>query len=671
MVNAEIKERYDLIKERIEGILCEDTIANKYKEYFCTMARYILYNVEILEKLQNGSLKNASIEELRVINSKLYEAVIGNNYEASVGNPDYMEKNDIGEEGKYLLYLFNRVRTLPEYVHRNKVYEITIIMELFLQIYNIFEEEVLSLESLHEAVYYFVYDYADVFTFDRIRELTDIDEDFYVRIVMESDLEDLRYLYGYGRYISKNEEDIAKFLNSLSQGEIDSIARTYTEGFRKGFIAGKKDMSIKDRVCIGYAVGFERVVRAAVCQFADMGLKPVIRSMAVSSTSANKQCDFDHKFDMAVYFDKAISDRELGVMRTAFEEYKENEALYAGPAFIETFGENPFEPKFKARANKLNEKQQKLMPVHNNGYRALYEEYINSEETSFTIIAYPIPEIGEQFVDIFEDTIKINNLDDVLYKNIQQTIIDVLDKGDYVLVKGKGDNKTDLKIKLWDLKNPEGETLFENCVADVNIPVGEVFTSPRLAGTEGVLNVSESYLNDLKYVDLTLKFEDGMVTDYSCKNFDTEEEGRRFIKENLLKNHEALPMGEFAIGTNTTAYMVAGKYDILYKLPILIVEKMGPHFAIGDTCYSHEEDVMTYNPDGKAIVARENECSAMRHEDINKAYFGCHTDITIPYEQLDEITVVTKTGERIQIIKDCRFVLPGTEELNRPLDGTN
>ncbi len=668
MINAEIKERYDLVKERIEGILVENTVEDKYREYFCSVAKYILYNIEILEKLQNGSLKEASIEELRAINIKLYEDVKGEKYESSVGNPDYMTRQEIAEEGKYLLYLFGRLRSIPEYVSKNKVYEITILMELFLQVYNIFEDGSKIVENVHEAVYYFVYDYADVFAFNRIKELTDDEEDFYVKIITESDLEDLRYLYKYGRYISENELEIAKFLNSLSRERIESIAKTYTEGFRKGFIAGKKDMSIKDRVCVGYSVGFERVVRAAIQQFANMGLKTVIRTMAVSSTSVNKQYDFDHKFDMAVYFDKGISERELGVMKTAFEQFKDKEALYAGPAFIETFGENPFEPQIKKNANKLNEKQQKLLPAHNNAYRVMYENYINSEETSFTIIAYPIPEIGEKFVDIFEDTIKINNLDDELYKNIQATIIEALDKADYVLVKGKGENKTELKINLWDLKNPDKETLFENCVADVNIPVGEVFTSPKLAGTDGVLNVSESYLNDLKFVDLMLKFENGMVIDYSCKNFENEEENKRFIKENLLKNHESLPMGEFAIGTNTTAYKVAEKYDILYKLPILIVEKMGPHFAIGDTCYSHEEDVMTYNPDGKAIVARENECSALRHEDINKAYFGVHTDITIPYEQLDEIKVVTKSGEEVQIIKDCRFVLAGTEELNKPLD---
>lgn len=668
MINAEIKERYDLARERLECIPMENTVDEKYREYFSSMAKYILFNLEIGEKLRDNSLEQAEIEELADINYKLYENIIGDSYENCVGNPDYMERQGIGDESKYLLYLFSRVRTITEFIYKGKMQEVTIIMELFLQVYNIFEDGLNIVESAHEAIYYFVYDYADVFAYNRIKEITDEEEDFYVNIVMESDLEDLRYLYKYGKYISDNEIEIAKFLNSLTQEKIDSIARTYTEGFRKGFIAGRKDISIKDRVSIGYAVGFERVVRAAIKQFEGMGLKGLVRTMAVSSTAANKQCDFDHKFDMAVYFDKAISDRELGVMKTAFEAFKEKEKLFAGPAYIETFGETPFEPVIKKTAVKLDEKQQKLLPAHNNSYRSLYETYINSEETSFTIIAYPIPEIGDKFVEIFEDTIKINNLDDELYKNIQATIIEALDKGDYVIIKGKDKNKTDLKVNLWELKNPEKETLFENCVADVNIPVGEVFTSPQLSGTDGILNVSEAYLGDLKYVDLTLKFENGMVKEYSCKNFEDEEEGRRFIKENLLRNHEALPMGEFAIGTNTTAYKVAEKYDILYKLPILIVEKMGPHFAIGDTCYSHEEDVMTYNPDGKAIVARENECSALRHEDMNKAYFGCHTDITIPYEQLEEITVVCKNGEMIPIIKNCRFVLKGTEELNKPLD---
>ena len=100
----------------------------------------------------------------------------------------------------------------------------------------------------------------------------------------------------------------------------------------------------------------------------------------------------------------------------------------------------------------------------------------------------------------------------------------------------------------------------------------------------------------------------------------------------------------------------------------MIAEKTGPHFAVGDTCYSWSEDTKVYNPDGREIIAKDNEVSVLRKEDISKAYFNCHTDITIPYDELGEIAVITTEGERILIIKDGRFVLEGCEELNKPFD---
>lgn len=114
--------------------------------------------------------------------------------------------------------------------------------------------------------------------------------------------------------------------------------------------------------------------------------------------------------------------------------------------------------------------------------------------------------------------------------------------------------------------------------------------------------------------------------------------------------------------------MVSKRYKIADVMPILIAEKTGPHFAVGDTCYSHEEDIMTYNPDGKAIVARQNDISALRTTDITKAYFNCHTDITIPYDELGELTAVGNDGTEYVIIQNGRFVLNGIEELNKPFD---
>ena len=135
-----------------------------------------------------------------------------------------------------------------------------------------------------------------------------------------------------------------------------------------------------------------------------------------------------------------------------------------------------------------------------------------------------------------------------------------------------------------------------------------------------------------------------------------------------MNHHESLPIGEFAIGTNTTAYAVSEKYGISDQLPVLIAEKMGPHFAVGDTCYSWMEDCPVFNPDGREMVARENEISAKRKENPQEAYFGCHTDITIPYSELDTIEAIHPDGTSVKIIAGGRFALPGTEKLNEPLE---
>lgn len=663
-LNEEIKERFQLVTERVESIKNETTVAEEYRDYFVKTAEYISFLNSVLKLVDEDEYKKLSMEELQKINDRAYSDIKIENYEVSYANPAYAVKT-LGEDyGQYLGLLLTKIRDSLSYAMQFRVEELTVVYELFIEIYNIFESEELSVDAVRDAIYWFNSDYQDLFLDYQIKSMVDDSMTFYKDIVTKSDLEDLRYLYAYGLNVTENEIEIAKFLNSRTEKEIEDMASTCTEGFVRGFKLGRKDLSKKKNVNIYYAVGFERMVRKVMEQLSKLGLNAIIRDAGVTTTAANKQYGFDHKFDHGLFFDKAYVDRRLSVLKVSFEKYKELASVMAGPIAIETFGEKPFAPEAKKEAVKLSEKQQKLDVAFSNGWSQTYHEYIKGDETSFTIIAYPIPEIGDNFKDIFADTIKINTLDQELYQQIQTDIINALDKAEYVRVQGKGNNKTDIKVMMQTLNNPEKETLFENCLADVNIPVGEVFTSPKLTGTEGVLNVSEVYLGDLKYTDLNITFKDGKITEYTCKNFEDEEENKRFIKENLMHNHETLPIGEFAIGTNTTAYVIGKKYDIVYKLPILIVEKMGPHFAVGDTCYSYEEDSMTYNPDGKAIIARDNECSALRHTDIEKAYFGCHTDITIPYEELLDISAYTKSGEKITIIENGRFVLPGTEKLN-------
>ena len=653
-----IEERYKLAMERIRGFAGEDM--GIYTDY----VRQTAHLFDLMAEKISGTAS-----DLIALNGQLYQDVAGDAYETSYANPAYAVKQFGRRTGQYLCWFHTRCRDAIIPAFEKEIDEVTIRMELFLQAVSVLMTEEETDRCLKETMYYFVHDYDEEFMEKNIRQMLCPDQTLVYDLVMNSDLQDPSYLYRYGNYISENEKKISEYLSGLSGDALASMAATYTEGYRKGFEMAGIDLSQKKTVQIHYNIGFEPMVRQAVYQFEEMGLKPVFsRKSCVTSTSPNRQFPYDHRYDDALFLNKALVQERLKNAEKIFEKYREEAAVYAGPAVIEVFGEKLFIPVTKKESPSYNKEQEQLSVEYRRDYSLIQNRYIPEDSYSFTIIAYPVPEVGDQFEEIFRETVEINTLDMEKYRRIQQVLIDTLDQGDYVSITGRNGNRTDLKVMLHDLEDPAAQTNFENCLADVNIPVGEVFTSPRLKGTDGLLHVKQVYLNELCYKDLAVTFEDGMVASYTCSNYEEEEENKKYLKENVFRNRDTLPMGEFAIGTNTAAFVMGRKYGIEAKLPILIAEKTGPHFALGDTCYSMSEDVVLHNPDGKEIVAKDNECSRLRHTDMAKAYFNCHTDITIPYDELGDIVVHTRDGGSIVLIREGRFVLPGTESLNQALD---
>ena len=676
--NEEVLERMELSKERLEGILSEESVAMPYRSFFQFVAKFLLGIYDILDRIEKDKLATMSEEELMKLNHSLYEDILPAHYETSYANPTYTTKELGDKYGKLLAFLYTEIRSLIPCAFEYRLVPIAVTTELFIEIYNHFEEEnEYTYKDVKRSIYYFAHDYSEDYIAYRMRETYDPTYTFAYDLIMNSDLSDLRYLYQYGDYITENERKIASFLNQMPEEEVQAMANTFTEGYIRGFDVMGADLSKKSIIAIRSVIGFERMMYYAIKNFEAIGKQVVIfrvaldtinkkpgRKSGYSATSPNEQYEYDHRYDKGIYLDANYKERIVAVTKTALEKYKTELAKYAGPAVLETFGKLDFDPVNKEEVIKLDAKQQQLNTELSSELSMLINEYIKSEETSFTIIAYPLPSIGDRFTEIFAETVKVNTLDNMKYKNIQQHIIDALDQGTACRIVGGNGNKTDITVKLYELKDKSKETIFENCTADVNIPVGEVFTSPMLTGTNGCLYVSKVFLDGLEYRDLEIVFKDGFIVEYRCSNFESEEQNKEFIKENIMMNRDTLPLGEFAIGTNTTAYVMARKFDIQKKLPILIAEKTGPHFAVGDTCYSHSEDHKLYNPDGKEIVARDNELSILRKTDLSKAYVNCHTDITIPYDEIGKISVIKEDGTEIVLIQDGRFVLPGTEELN-------
>lgn len=679
-----IEERFLLAQERIEKMDVSTEVTKKYVPYFETIGAFIRKVLSTYNYVKSGQIKEDSQDELAKKNRELFEDIFPENYETSYYSPCYCVHQYGREMGQFLSFLAAEMRSMIGFAYEEDVESMLLRLELFLEVYSSFvfakeDDTEPDMALLSENAYWFISDYAKREGREVILNQIDAGRDFAKKIILNADLSNPRYLYYFGEYISKNELEECRYVQALSEEEVQKIADTYTEGYRIGFAVTNKDISKKKTVNIRYHIGFERVVKKAIENFEKMGLDVTIFRAGQSllrgrdvfkvgffGTNPNKQFDFDHKEDMALFLDKMLVARRLEGLKENYEEQKELAGVFGGPAVIEIFGEKEFTPVSREENPKYSEAQQKLCVEYAAKSGEIVNQYIKGEERSFTIIAFPVAEIGEKYPEIFKEIVKINTLDYKKYQKIQQTLIDTLDQASKVHIVGKNGNKTDLYVALSEKKNPEKETNFENCVADVNIPVGEVFTSPKLEGTNGILHVKHVFLNAYEFKDLEVSFRDGMIEKYGCLNYDDKEANLKYIKDNILFHHETLSMGEFAIGTNTTAYVACEKYGIADKLPILIAEKMGPHFAVGDTCYSHCEDLRVYNPDGKEIIAKENSISKLRKESPQKAYFNCHTDITIPYDELKLIEIIKDNQETESILVDGRFVLRGTEELNEP-----
>ncbi len=671
--NAKVRDSYNNTIVRIREI-CDETMdyqkVEKKKEYyrfFNRIGNLILKFANLEKNLNKEYFSKKTFEELQRENDEFYSELFLKNYKKNYPEPTYCVNIFSDRFGQLLSCFYIEYRQFITHTFYHKIYKMEEYNRLFIDVFDYIRNNKIEYETLKRLITApQKKDKTNEIIF-RMKEQFDIDFRYFKDIVEKADISDLRYLFSYGKFITDNEIKTAKYLLNYPKKKIKQLTNQITTAYIKGFIRDNKDITKKSTVGIIFNVGQELIIRQLIKDLKRYNLDATI--LGIYSSKASKQYNYDHRFDLALYLDSEYT----GLIEKGYSKACKNcsdiMSIFSGLIHFGNFGKLPFTPENKKECLKLSDEQQKLFQIHQNNIMKIQDKYMPRQETSFTAISFPSPEIGENFEKIFEDILEINMLSTDKYELIQQRIIAILDKADFVHVKGRGKNKTDIIVKMQEIKNPDKETNFVNCGADINIPVGEVYTSPHLKGTNGVLHLKETYLKELKFVNLMLTFKDGYIVKYSCSNFKEEKDNKKYIEENLLFPHKTLPLGEFAIGTNTLAYVIAKRHNIMNVLPVLIIEKMGPHFAIGDTCFTMEEDKPIYNPlDKKEIIARENEKTALRKTNMKEAYTYIHTDITLPYESIEFITVITKSGEKIDIIKNGKFLLKGCEELNKPFE---
>ena len=107
---------------------------------------------------------------------------------------------------------------------------------------------------------------------------------------------------------------------------------------------------------------------------------------------------------------------------------------------------------------------------------------------------------------------------------------------------------TDIKLSI------EGQTWIP-CAGDVNIPDGEIFSSPILDSVNGHITYAPSVYNGKPFGWIRLEVKDGVVVDFDSDN-------KEALRAVLETDEGAKRFGEFAIGTNP--HISEPMFDILF-----------------------------------------------------------------------------------------------------------
>ena len=220
-----LNERFELAMIRICEIENEQSsVADAdfpWEDYFVQMADWMTMVHGFIRNKEEGELEEWTFDQWNEFYGRVY-APIREGYEKSYANPDVAGKAFGEDYGRILSVLASEIyRSFSWYMMGNNEAVVS-LWEVFVEIYTAFDYGVAEqnrpkAEDLQKIMYWYVSDYSDEMVSWRIHEQYEPDFSPIKSIILNSDLNDLRYLYHFGEYVSDIEVGTAKHMNALSE----------------------------------------------------------------------------------------------------------------------------------------------------------------------------------------------------------------------------------------------------------------------------------------------------------------------------------------------------------------------------------------------------------------------------------------------------------------------
>ena len=171
-----MRERYGLAKERIREIRTEETVKEPFGDFFRKMAQFLSMTADVMDE----ESVELTLEELKERNHHFYQDILPENYESSYGNPAYAV-NKLGDYGKAFSFLYAELAGTVAYAHEKRLWDMTVSMELFLEVYSAFcEEELPEAATVEGILRSYVNDYCQDMMEQRIGSYRDKNDCFFI-----------------------------------------------------------------------------------------------------------------------------------------------------------------------------------------------------------------------------------------------------------------------------------------------------------------------------------------------------------------------------------------------------------------------------------------------------------------------------------------------------------
>ena len=238
-----MKERYEDALERIRLIPAEKATAECFRCFFSETAEYLLTMDHWYRHFaEEDILCTGDTAGLREMNAALYGPLLPGGRIAALLSPAAFVTPDAAgypaQQGKTLAAilsaLLRELTALVPSVYEKRESRITAALELFIQIYCLFEgaENGLPREkSVHDAFYSYFYDYSEEMQEEVLREYFDPGVGYLQRLLLTADFSSADDLYRSGEYVSP--EVLRRFEAScrLSASELDSQLQRWRQLF--------------------------------------------------------------------------------------------------------------------------------------------------------------------------------------------------------------------------------------------------------------------------------------------------------------------------------------------------------------------------------------------------------------------------------------------------------